>query len=287
LGGGRANVIESEAGADTIGGGAGNLIQSQADGATIAGGTGNVIAASADSSSIGGGLSNLIDATVRTSVIAGGSGNVVGYGAFGVSIGGGVTNTIPNSAFSTIGGGSGNMAGGHIGSTIGGGYKNRIQNLAAFATIPGGYSAQAINYGQQAYAGGCFAAAGDAQSSLYVLRGVTTNATPQELYLDEYSQRLKVPTGGAWTFDILVVATLADELAVNGYQIRGVIKHTTAGVTSLVGAPVQTVLAAEAPAWVVTVEADDANDVLMIKVTGTTAKTIRWVATVRTVEVVF
>ena len=39
--------------------------------------------------------------------------------------------------------------------------------------------------------------------------------------------------------------------------------------------------------WDATVEADDVNGALAIKVTGTAGITIRWVATVRTTEVTY
>ena len=45
--------------------------------------------------------------------------------------------------------------------------------------------------------------------------------------------------------------------------------------------------AKERAAWNATVAADDANDALVIQVNGAAGTTIRWVATVRTAEVIF
>jgi hypothetical protein len=44
------------------------------------------------------------------------------------------------------------------------------------------------------------------------------------------------------------------------------------------------VLGEDDSAWDATVEADNTNDALVIKVTGSASATIRWVATVRTTE---
>ncbi|QLQ04768.1 MAG: hypothetical protein HZY76_00750 [Anaerolineae bacterium] len=56
------------------------------------------------------------------------------------------------------------------------------------------------------------------------------------------------------------------------------------GVTSFVGTPVKTVLGENVAGWDVQVETDDAL-ALVVKVQGSSGTTIRWVASVRTVEV--
>jgi len=114
--------------------------------------------------------------------------------------------------------------------------------------------------------------------------------TLTELFLDGGggSRRMKVPTDGVWTFDILVVAWNGEGLVIGGsaagYRISGVIQNY-AGSTSLVGTPMVTVLTEPSAAWDASVEADDANDALIIKVTAPVAA--RWVANVRTAELVF
>ena len=67
-------------------------------------------------------------------------------------------------------------------------------------------------------------------------------------------------------------------------QIQGVIENV-GGTTSFIGSPTVTELGEDNAAWGVAVEADDGNDALVIKVTGASAVWIRWVASVRTVEV--
>ncbi len=245
-----------------IGGGAGNTILSSSD-SIIAGGAGNTINGWGGwgGASIGGGNNN--------SIVVGSGGGPGLFGVTGVTIAGGYTNTIGDS----------------WSSTIGGGYSNRIASGAVFGTIPGGAQAQVSSFGQMAYASGQFATGGDAQTSVYVVRGTTTNATQTELFLDGAAARMVVPTNSTWSYDILLTArTAAGNSA--GYQIRGVIKNN-AGTTALVGTPNLLVLGEDVAAWDATAAADNANDALVVRVTGAAATTIRWIATVRTVEVTY
>jgi hypothetical protein len=121
--------------------------------------------------------------------------------------------------FGTVGGGYGNqaadrttVAGGAMNTalsaaaTISGGMNNAIATNADYATIPGGRDAYAAHYGQIAYASGHFAEPGDAQASIFVLRGVVTNSSGSELFLDGVSRRIQIPKGTTWTLDILAVA---------------------------------------------------------------------------------
>ena len=74
-----------------------------------------------------------------------------------------------------------------------------------------------------------------------------------------------------------------------GYKICGVIENNDSGAGQcvLVGAPEVAFEREQRPAWNVTVEADDAADALVIRVTGESGRAIRWVATVRTAEVIY
>jgi hypothetical protein len=180
-------------------------------------------------------------------------------------VGGGVSNTAGGS-YATVGGGGGNTASG------------------SYATVPGGRNATASHFGEMAYASGHFLAIGDAQTSLYVLRGQTSDAALSELYLDGSAQRITLADDRVLTFDILVVGVRPFSGSSAGYQLTGVIKNI-GGSTGFVGTPVKTVLAEDAVSWDAQVVADDTNDALVIQVQGAAATTIRWVASVRTVEV--
>lgn len=284
---------------NVVGGSPANSVTTGIVGATVAGGgatnfwgaaSPNTVAA--DYSTIGGGLANRIQPNGLAATIAGGRDHDVGrYSHYSV-IGGGFGNTVAaRSEHALIAGGSSNGVGTNSnGGTIGGGLQNLVQ--APLATVPGGYQAKATHYGQFAYASGRLAQAGDAQTSLYVLRRQTDNAAPTELFLDGARQRLTVPPGSTWTFEILVVARSQDEpqpeIPVTqhaGYRIQGVV-YNMLGTLSVEGLT-RTVLFESDATWDVSVTVDAASGALALKVTGSASKSIRWVASVRTAEVSF
>jgi len=247
----------------TVGGGVGNR------GGDAAGTTNDRLFAT-----VGGGFSNT--ASGASATVGGGAGNTAGGAS--ATVGGGAGNTA-SQAWATVGGGAGNTASNGF-ATVGGGGANMAGG--ANATVPGGFAASASLYGQMAYASGMFGAAGDAQTSLYVLRNTTADTTQTELFLDGAGARLALAAGRTMSFDILVAArSTAGQSA--GYQIRGVIEND-GGTTNFINAPVLTTLGEDAD-WNVTVQADDGNDALLIQVTGANLTTIRWVAVVRTAEV--
>jgi len=270
IGGGAANFILTNSPFSTIGGGAQHRIQPNSTASTIGGGLNNAIQSNSADSTIGGGQLNRIEADSIRATIAGGSSSVIGTNSANSTIGGGNSHTVEaNAANATIAGGSGNV----------------ITSNATGATIPGGALARARNYGQLAYASGGFGgASGNAQASQFVLRTTTANAVLTELFLDGSALRMVVPTNGVWSFDVLIVASGAAGASA-GYQVRGVIEND-GGTTALVGAVTETVLAEDDAAWDVTVSADDISDSLRVRVNGDAADSVRWVASVRTVEVI-
>jgi len=212
-----------------------------------------------------------IGTNANAGTIGGGRYNGIGTGSRDAVIAGGYDNDIGEDAdYSVVSGGTLNRVGGNV----------------DYAMIPGGLSAQANSYGQFVHASGQFGAAGDAQASVFVLRRLTTTGTATELYLDgsSSSRRLTVPLNSTWTFDILITARTQPGLSA-GYQVRGLVENE-AGCTT-VRAASKTVLYEDVASWDVAVEADGADNHLIIRVTGSTGYTVRWVASVRTVEVTF
>jgi hypothetical protein len=276
---GHGNWVTDEYG--TVGGGrdnqAGDNAGTTADAtyATVGGGYNNT--ASSPYAIVGGGWANTASGSSAT---VGGGRNNIASGDY-ATVGGGHLNTASGTSFSTVSGGFLNTVSGDS-STVGGGSTNTAGGYGA--TVPGGMGADASHYGEMAYASGWFGSAGDAQTSLYVLRNETGDATPTELFLDGSAERLTVANGRVMTFDILVVAAHRYSGSSAGYQITGVIRNN-GGATSFVGTPIKTVLGENVSGWDVVAIADDANDALVIQVTGSSATSIRWVATVRTVEV--
>jgi len=280
--GGYTNTVSGERA--TVGGGSGN--KAIAYGATVSGGITNTVSgrfanvggggkntASGESATVGGGVSNTANGDVAT-------------------VGGGVWN-FASGNFATVGGGSSNTASGMY-ATVGGGSDNYATGRGA--TIPGGTGASAPLYGQLAYAssmaytGSDFAGiGGSAQTSVYVLRKLTTDSSLTELYLDggfntNPYQRLTLASGRTYAFSILVAAETSGGSQGAGYKIEGVIKNA-GGTMSFIGTPTTTVLGEDNSSWDVQVAADDTNKALVIKAIGAASTTIRWVATVRTTEV--
>ncbi len=263
----------------SVGGGANNVAGVD-DGyaqsyATVAGGSNN--AALNSHATVAGGSNNTASGFMST--VSGGAVNDATGGYATVS--GGAQNDATG-GFATVAGGACNTASGYS-STIGGGENNEANRH--YATVPGGSDGNASHYGELAYASGRFAAAGDAQTSLYVLRRETGDATLTELFLDGLAERITLPADRVMTFDILVVGSHRFGGGSSaGYQVAGVIRNI-GGATSFVGTPIVTVLGENVAGWDVVVEANDTVDALVVKVQGSSGTTIRWVASVRTVEV--
>lgn len=309
IGGWYQNIVTPGIYAATIGGGGSTTGFNQVSGnyGTVSGGSGNVAGnaagvgtASGGYATVGGGGFNL--ASGYGSIIGGGFKNLVASGTTNSTIGGGNRNSVTDS-YGTIGGGQLNTNQAFAGF-IGGGQANLIPIAAPFATvgggafnnavtanstIPGGLRALTGSYGQQAYASGVFANAGDAQSSLFVLRGLTmeTNFSQVELFLDggAANQRMTVPNNATWTFHILVTAHdstgTAAVSAFGGWEIRGVIATDATGNPTLITSPATVI---NAPVgWIPSITSS--ASALVIKVTGPASPNIRWVASVRTVEV--
>lgn len=150
-----------------------------------------------------------------------------------------------------------------------------------------GSGASATLNGQKAYANGYFSFAGDAQNSVYILRNQTTNATPTELFLDGASAQIELPAFSVFTFDVLVSARRTDASGEGAaYRFVGAaLKNATDASITFIGTPSKTVIAETSAAWDADVATDTTTGAIKIVVTGETAKTIRWVATVQTTEV--
>ncbi len=157
----------------------------------------------------------------------------------------------------------------------------------ADGTFAVGDGSSASIFGQRAYANGSFATAGDAQHGVYVARGITTDATLTELFLDGTSVQLVVPANAVFMFDILVAARRTDTTGGGAaYRFVGAARRdATAGSVTFIGTPSKTVVGETNAAWDAAVSVDTSTGAFRVLVTGEAAKTIRWVATVMTTEV--
>ena len=245
--------------------------------ASICGGNNNT--ASGPLSSIGGGGSNTASAYYST--VGGGNNN--NASSYYSVVSGGQYNTA-SSSHSTVSGGRNNNAI-SLYSTVNGGYSNNASAIGS--TVSGGLQAKADRYGMQAYSVGRFASNGDAQRVNFILRRITADGTPTELFLDSNSVRLTIPSGKA------LFATVSIAGIINGgskaiHYIRKVAIKNISGTTSLIGTVSTLGTDVEDDAsYDVSIAADDTNDALQINVTGKTGETIRWVAHVDGIEIAY
>lgn len=258
---------------------------------TVSGGFTNV--ASGNSSTVGGGASGT--ASGSHSTVSGGSANVASSTA--ATVAGGASNTASNT-YDAIGGGQNNAAGGTycaiaggLGNTanssgaaaIGGGTNNVASGFGS--CVPGGESGKADKRCQLAHASGQFAAAGDAQTSELIARNSTVGAVAGVLYPDGGSgpSYITVPNNTSWMFVARIIGRNSDSLS-KTWLIEGGIKNN-GGVVSLIGAIAVTAGVTDGGAWTNPAIIAGANADLQIDVTGTAAKTIRWVCLLRLIEV--
>jgi hypothetical protein len=161
-----------------------------------------------------------------------------------------------------------------------------------------GNSALAGRHGQESHSSGSHSSAGDAQSTRFIFRQATTNATPTLVTANASTTAIltastanvfTIPASRAARFRVDVIARnmTADECA--GWEFKGVITRHTSGDARFVGTVDQTAWGdAAAAAWDVTLSINNGNatnNYLAITVTGEAAKTIRWVATLQATEV--
>jgi len=162
-------------------------------------------------------------------------------------------------------------------------------NAGAAKSLSIGEQSQSRIQGGVVQACGRFSTTGDAQTGRYLVRTISTNATPTECFADGHggSVRLVLVDNSTWTFRITVTAQRQD--ASNGwagYELKGVIFRTIgpASVT-MQGIVSSEQIGASNQAWKVTASPDPVNGSLKISVTGETGKQIRWLCLVETVEV--
>ena len=234
---------------------AGGACNKSGDWATITGGWQNY--ANGYVSFIAGGAWNSI--LGRYSVIVGGDSNTISNTGEWSFIAGGWHNTI-NSSYSVIGGGHHNTATGECSVVLGG--KNTL----------------ASNYGEVSYSSGSFAAQGDAQTSLFVVRNETTTNASTVLYLDGIIEGMTIPVNTTWAYRIIVVARSGNGAGNSAaWEITGLIDRTflgTPNVTTVQNTPGWT-----NPSVILT------GNNMQVQVQGASGTTIRWVARVEITEV--
>ena len=158
-----------------------------------------------------------------------------------------------------------------------------------------GIFGQALEERKVAISGGGFAARGDAQSGIFVLRSDTTSATPEALTTTNSAasttNQIILPNNSAYSFSGTIIAR---EQASAGsdyaaWEIKGALLRDANAASTVLGNGIKNKLyaSAGASAWDIALTADTTNGGLAITVTGAAATNIRWVATVNTSEVTY
>jgi hypothetical protein len=174
-------------------------------------------------------------------------------------------------------------------SAIALGFQAEASALYGFAI--GGNSLAAIR-SKLAIGAGKFAANGDAQMGVFVLRSDTTDATAEALTTNNSAagtdDQIILPNNSAYAFHGTIVARqqASQGTASAAWKIEGLIRREgSAGTTVLVGST--TTVIDNTPSWGMALTADTTNGGLAITVTGASSTNIRWVATVNTSEVTY
>ena len=214
--------------------------------------------------------------------------NASAGGSNAVALGNGATASASN-AYSFGGTASGTSAYSFGGTASG----TSSVNLRG-ATASGDYSlavgrqSVASIYGQKAFASGNFAANGDAQGSMFILRADTTDATATVLTTDNSTagstNQIVAASDTCITFDGTITAMQNGAQAYASWKIEGLLVND-GGTTTLANSA--TTVIQNLSSWGMALSADNTNNALAITVTGEAAHNIRWVANIRTTEVTY
>ena len=157
-----------------------------------------------------------------------------------------------------------------------------------------GYQALSDVYGKLAYSGGNFAATGDSQLGICVLRQQTADATATVMVTTNYNSsatalnQVILPNNSAYAFHGTIVARqqASAGTASAAWKIEGLIRREgSAGTTVLVNSA--TTVLDNTPSWGVALTADTTSGGLAVTVTGAASTNIRWVSTIHTSEVTY
>jgi len=142
--------------------------------------------------------------------------------------------------------------------------------------------------GKFAFASGRFAANGDAQGGMYILRADTTDATPTVLTTNNSAagndDQIIAANDTCITFDGTITAMQNGAQAFASFKIEGLLVND-GGTTTLANSA--TTVIDNQSSWGLALSADNTNNALAITVTGEAAHNIRWVANIRTSEVTY
>ena len=190
-------------------------------------------------------------------------------------------------AYGTAIGGQDNTAGSY--SVVIGGVGNTASGAASFATGQYTVAAQRCKVAFGASQSGVLQ-----QGGILVLRSLTSDATPKQLYAGGStvgSEQVILPNNSAYSFSGTIIARQDAASGSNyaSWEIKGALLRDANAASTVLGNGIINKLfaTAGAAAWDIALTADTTNGGLAITATGAAAVNIRWVATVNTSEVTY
>ena len=180
---------------------------------------------------------------------------------------------------------------------LGCGYGQQGPQATMYNSIAIGQGSLSDKIGKVAISGFAFAASGDGQHGIFVLRVATTNATAKPLITgpDWYGSstadtenQVVLPNNSAYAFHGTIVARqkASEGTASAAWKVEGLIRREgSAGTTVLVASTVTAL--SNTPSWGMALTADTTNGGLAITATGAASTNLRFVATINTSELTY
>ena len=178
----------------------------------------------------------------------------------------------------------GNIASGNYSLVLG----TENSEATGVLSVAIGSRAKSVEKGKIAYSSGRFAANGDSQGALFILRADTTDATATVLTTDNAAaastNQIVAASDTCITFHGTLVAMQNGAQAYGSWEIRGLLVND-GGTTTLANS--STTVIQNASSWGMALSADNTNNALAITCTGEASHNIRWVANISTSEVTY
>lgn len=229
-----------------------------------------------------------------TSTVAIGDGNTSnGFGSASVGTSNSVASQDFNYAFgysNSISGG----AGGNVSNALALGIGHVVN--ASFAVAYGGFALTNSIAGRHSFSSNRIATPGDAQKSIFIYRGRTTDNVLTTLATDasnsiNSTNSMQLSNNSAYRFKGTVIGKQSGSVNVAAWDVDGlIVRGASAAATTLVVGNVN--LVSNTPAWgtpVLSAFIDAFNGIgaLRLQIQGAAATNIQWTATLETTEVIY
>lgn len=274
IGAGQNNIASGDK--SSIAAGESNLASGAAS--SVIGGSSNTAAATY---SIVGGYGNNVNSASSSSIALGQQNTIQGADQ-AIVLGAG--NSLTTSATGCFAIGFGNtVSSGYYGGLLG--RLNTMENSFANPSFGIGLRAKVYSESMTAHAYGRFAATGDCQQVLFVLRTLTVGATTETLDSNDSYSYIPILPNTTNVFEAIVTARRTDTPGSHaGWIVRSIVADVN-GVTSIIGTPSITSVGSNFSPTNPTITVTADSYTALINVTGVAGATIRWGANVNVMAI--